>query len=169
MAMDNSPSQFDQTARAELVDLRSQVLDAFSELEQAIAQLLKAAGQKPNGSHLGAKVEKFREIDGIPQMAKANHSKRDRLADQICDLFPVRADIVHSQMRVCRVDGVATANFINSQNASQSYPEGRLLTVEALTQIVSDARKIVSDIAQLGRVTQPSSPPPPSPGEAGVP
>lgn len=167
--MDNSPTHHDQTARAELVDARSQVLDAFSELEQTIARLLKRSEQKPHGPHFGARVEAFRKIEGIPEIAKANYPKRDRLADKICDLLPVRADIVHSCMKVYRIDAISTAHFINSQNANQSYPDGRLLTLDQLDEIAKAARLIVCEIAQLGRVIPPSSPHPPSPGATGDP
>ena len=167
--MDNSPSHQHQTADAELGYVRSQVLDAFSEIELAIARLLIAAGNQPKGPHLGSMVEAFRKIEGIPGVAKANHPKRDDLANKICELLPVRADIVHSQMKVCRVDGVASAQFVNSQNASQSYPECRLLSVKHMIDIANAARTIASGIAQLNRINPPSSPPLPSPGAAAVP
>ena len=154
----------------ELAAARSAMLDAFGDLEARICKFLKDAKQAPKAQPLGAKVEAFKSLPSMPQIAKANMTKRDSLAEEIAALLPIRADVVHSRMTLHNIDGKQAAIFVNSQNRSDAYPPCRILTESDLCRITKEILHIVSELGNLGRVVNPaSSPPPPSPGAAGAP
>lgn len=152
--------------RAELAQARSDVLDAFASLEAMVCKMLRAAEkQLPNAAQFSARLEAFKKLEGISQIAKANLQKRDRLVAEISALLPVRADIVHSRLKACQIDGLPAAIFVNSQNQSDSYPQCRILTLDAMRRMVEAILRYAKDISELGRVINPPSlPQQPSPG-----
>lgn len=159
-----------QRPETQLKAARSELLDAFADLEAAICVFIKDAKLAPKAQHLGARIEAFKAIDGIPRIAKANYSTRDKLASEVAALLPVRADIVHSRMRPCLVDGAPAAKFINSMQELEDFPLCRILTVDELRTMASKVLRIVTQLSQLGRVSNPASlPPPPSQDAAGDP
>ena len=163
-------TQPEQLGEFELKALRSEILDAFADLESLICSFLKDARLSSKASHFGARVEAFKMIEGITRIAKANYSKRDRLAEDIAGLLPIRADIVHSRMRICVIDGFPAAIFVNSQNKSEAFPPRRILTADELGTMCSKILHIVAELGTLQRVSNPaSSPPPPSPAAATAP
>ena len=154
----------------EIKALRSDILDAFADLECLIYSFLKDSKIVSKAPHLGARLEAFKTIDGISRIAKANYTKRDRLADDISALLPIRADIVHSRIKTCVIDGASAARFVNSQNACVDYPPNRILMADELREICYRIKCIVAELGTLGRVTSPApSLPPPSPAAAGGP
>lgn len=154
----------------ELIVARSAMLDAFGDLEARICCFLKDAKQLPKSQPLRSKIEAFKSLPGMPQLAKANLAKRDTLADEISQLLPIRADVVHSRMTRHDIDGKQAAIFVNSQNRSDAYPPCRILTEGDMRRITKDVLRIVTELGNLGRVVNPaSSPQPPSPGAKGDP
>jgi hypothetical protein len=147
-------------AETDVALARSELLDAFSDLEARISGLLKVGKADVKCQHLGAKVELFRKLQGI------SHPKRDQLAGTTADLLPLRADIVHSRMQIRTIDGTATGIFVNSQNQNEVHPLCRLLTAEDLRQFIRKLAQLTDELGKLGRVSPASSPPPPSPDAA---
>ena len=158
-----------QSAESQLGLARSHFLDAFADVEAEIIRFLNQAGQFKSGTPFGSRIEAFRKLEGISRIAKANHTKRDKVADEIAALRPVRADIVHSRMQVRLMDNTAYALFVNAQNRHESYPSCRILNLADLETITRKLSEYLMDLNNLGRVNPPSSPQPPLPGAAGDP
>lgn len=154
----------------EFVTLRSAFLDAFSDLETEVITILKSAGISSSNEPFGNRVQKLREADKTPRIAKANLGVRDQITDGITELLPIRADIVHSRMRIGILDGQPVALFINSKEASNSDALTRILTLKRMQGLVALVERLVKRISDLGRTANPaSSLPPPSPGVTGDP
>lgn len=153
----------------ELVLARSDFLDAFALLEEAVAKILRSTGLGIKGEPFSQRVKAFRAAEKTNLIAKQNHAKRDHIADEISALLQIRADIVHSRMQLQAIDGVVCASFVNVQDMGAPFPARRILALDDLKQLVRIATKLAERIGQLNRVNPPSSPPPPSPDAAGDP
>ncbi len=128
------------------------MLDAFANLEAIVCKLLKAANNEPpKNQPFRPKLDEFAKITGISQIATANLHKLALLVAEIKDLLPVRADIVHSHMQISNIDGTPSAMFTNSQNACETYPSVRILTLRQLHEIEREVLKIVDRIKALNR------------------
>lgn len=150
--------------------LRSDLLDAFSDLESEVSMILRSAGIAPSNEPFGNRLQKLKEADKIPRIARANRPARDQIVDSLAELLPIRADIVHSRMRLARLDDEPVALFINAQEAGTDYAPARVLTLTQMRQLVTLVNRLGKRIRDLGRTVNPaSSPPPPLPGAAGDP
>ncbi len=149
---------------------RNDLLDAFADLEMIISKILRSCGVSPGNEPFGNRIKTFRTAEKTTLIAKANLPQRDQIADEIAALLPVRADIVHSRLRACRVEGHVVSYFINSQEASSDYPSGRLLSLTQINSLIEKVDKLTERVGGLNRATNPpSSPPPPSQGATGGP
>lgn len=146
---------------------RSEFLDAFAELELVVLKILKSSGATAKGEPFSQKVKSFRSVNKTSLIAKANFPQRDILADDICTLLRIRADIVHSRMTICEINGVLAASFINVNEAGTPYPATRILDQSQLKQLTAEATRLVRRIGQLNKTNPASSPQPPSPDAAG--
>lgn len=165
-------SKLDDTltlASVELVLARSDFLDAFAALEEAVAKVLRSAGQSLKGEPFSQRVKAFRTAEKTTLIAKQNLPKRDHIADEIQGLLQLRADVVHSRMELTSIDGTLCASFINVQEMGGLFPTRRILALDDLKQISQMALRLADRISQLNKVNPASSPPPPSPGAAGDP
>lgn len=149
--------------------LRNEFLDAFAELETAVFRVLHSCAKPATSEPFSQRVKAFRTAEKTGLIAKANLSQRDQIADGIVNLLTVRADIVHSVMKISNVDGCDTAIFVNAREASADFPLARSLTVNDLRDLIQKVKQLNNQIANLRSVNPPSSQPPPSPGAAGVP
>ena len=149
---------------------RSDFLDAFSDLETQIHRILQSCGVPQSTAPFKQRLESFRSAGKTPLIAKSNFPDRDRIADTIVELLPVRADIVHSHMKPCLIDGEAAALFINSQEANSRHPTGRAISLVQLKAMLAQLNTIREQLVGLGRKATPaSSPQPPLLGAAGGP
>jgi hypothetical protein len=155
-------------ARSDFCHARSDVLDAFADLESYVSAMLRLAGKSVSkGQCLGQRMQVLRGLEASSQLAKSNFAMRDRIVDEISDLLPVRADIVHSRMGECSIDGQKAAVFMNSHDSAEPFPMPRFMTIADLKRLAAIIQKQTEKLKTLNRnPNQPSSPPPPLPGAA---
>ena len=167
--MSNENSDQDATA-IEFMIARNGVLDAFSTLESEISRFIGGGGKAATRNlALGQKLEAFRKVKANPQAATANLPKVEKIADSIACILPIRADIVHSQMKLKNLDGTQVAVFANSVEATEPYPLVRILELKQLMSVGQTALMLTGRIKQLGQkegANPVSSLPPPLPGAA---
>ena len=168
MEHDGIPQHRDLNA-VELYLLRSDFLDACANLEAAVCRILRSCGDARSTEPFGHRVQAFRKAEKTNLIAKANFGQRDQIADAIAELLPVRADIVHSAMKISLLDGQTTALFTNARTASDDYPVVRLLKAQDFRELIRRVANLTARTGTLGRVSPASSPPPPSPDAAGGP
>lgn len=166
-AMENSPNLQHQTASAELAQARSDLLDAFADIEAKIARMVKAAS---GSAHLSARITLFRKLEPCSSLSKTNLPKRDKMADELESLLPLRADIVHSRLETVMIGGSVAAKFVNAQHRHEDHPPCRLLFLADIRKLTTKVHAIHKDLSNLNRpINSPSSPLPPSRDEAAGP
>lgn len=153
----------------ELYLLRNDFLDACADLETAVCRVLRSCGDARSTEPFGHRVQAFRKAEKTNLIAKANYGQRDQIADAIAALLPVRADIVHSAMKLSTVDGQAMALFTNARAASDDYPLVRMLKAADFRELIRRVASLTARTAGLGRISPASSPPPPLRDAAGDP
>ena len=144
---------------------RSRFLDAFADVEQATIRLCARLAIKPGVLTFGQRIEELRKIKANPQLSKPRVAEIVGMAERLGKLNELRADIVHSHMRVAPIDGQTQACFINSRNCGQEFQSARLLTLEQFGKLITELANSALQVAKLGP-NPPASPPPPSPGGA---
>lgn len=149
---------------------RSDFLDRFADIEARIASMLKAKGDCLKSTSFATRLEQFRKLSGIPQIANSNKPQLDVIADSITDLLQVRADIVHSRMTILNVGDQPFAKFVNAQHRHHQCPACRLISLadfSALTDRLANIHEKIVSLCQ--KSNPPSEPPTPSPDPAGGP
>ncbi len=136
---------------------RSEVLDAFAHAEKKLVLFLKQYGSEPccATSPLSQKLDHLKWVKPGPKLAKAKLKAVNEAVDIFRHALPLRADLVHSVLRVVEIDG-PTALYVNAANCSSESLNGRLMTMvqhEALAKRANDFAEVFS----------PPSPRPPSP------
>lgn len=154
---------------SQFAQARSEFLDAFSDLEVAVAKVLRSADAPISSEAFGHILEKFKRVPPAPLLAKANLSRRNSLANEAIELLKVRADVVHSHMKVQVTKGGGRARFVNSRSVGTKAAIPREMTLQELVDVTQKTRSLVADIANLNRINPPSSPLPPSRDAAGGP
>lgn len=156
--------------RSDFTFARCGVLDHFARLESDIARVLLSCGKAPSGEPFGQRLKAFRTADKTPLIAKTNLPLRDQIADSIAELLPIRADVVHAEMRLGTLQGKPVAIFVNAQHVNDMLPLARVISLDDFAAIKRKIIAIREKIVTLGRKISPaSSPPPPLPGAAGDP
>lgn len=165
----------EQTARIEQADtvelelslLRSAFVDAFARLETSICKILASCGAMPSNEPFKQRLKDFQKAEKTHLIAKSNYTKRDQIAVAVDALLSVRADIVHSEMRIANVNGEPTAFFVNAKDAAAEYPCTRLLSLNQFKELIYKTKCPESRVVDLSRVNPPSSQPQPSRDAAG--
>jgi len=152
----NDSSEHDANT-AQFQQLRSKFLDAFADLESFIAVMMNHAGKAVPAQHLGCRLNEFRKIEPNSRLARENLDRRNQLADKISALLPLRADIVHSTMRVSIIDGEPSAIFINAQNLAERSPPCRVMSQADITQLQEQVRDLTAQLRTLNRSPSPAS------------
>lgn len=147
--------------------MRSRFLDAFAEVERMVVRMGKMVAKQPNdGASLGQRIERARQAQAGPQFSKDNLKKAFDALDAVCALLPLRADIVHSTLRLAMVDAVATLIFSNSRTADTLCPTVRIIDAAEFKTLTTSVQAIS---AKLRAALTPPSPPRPTPGAAAGP
>lgn len=155
----------DMQDKIDFVLARNDFLDCFAELEAVIGRILKSCGQSVSNEPFGNRLKAFRLAEKTTLIAKANLAHRDHIADAIAELLPIRADVVHSTMRLATFDSRTVALFVNAQQAYSQCPQARIIDLSqlrALAREMRDLRKRVSELAKRANPTP--SPSGPTPG-----
>lgn len=150
---------------------RCAFLDRFADIEALICRILSQDGSLPASREpFGNRLKIFAQVSKPNLIAKCRIGHRNSIVDAISKILPIRADLVHSRMHVAKLDSVPVALFINSQLAHDPDAPARILSLERIKQLTASLDKQAKAIETLKKpVNQASSPPPPSPGEAGDP
>ncbi len=142
---------------------RSVFLDAFSELEIAVCNLLATSlSSKSNEKKsFGHRVE---ELKNLAPCHKISKEKCAKLPDKIARIHPllsIRSDIVHSRIELANVDGIMHAKICNNIMSMQLQPYVRLLNLENFKTYSGDAKRLANELNQI--INQPSNQKTPSP------
>jgi|GEM_PF-5063474 len=129
----------DKITKQELQIARSDLLDAFAELEEVIARLEARKNLKLNNASLGQRIARLRKLpDEKPPI------RLPQLLDELAKLNELRTEIVHRQMNVAAVRGTAKALFIARQEGENFPPVARVISLEQF-------RIITAKIKSLGK------------------
>lgn len=170
--MSAKPFAVDEIAMATGHRLRSEILDLFAALEQAVASKLFAAGVTvPAGSTLSQRVDRLAKV-AFRHPAKA----KDRI-DAVRQLIPCRNDIVHSRMEVlprapaitdCGKSGVVHHYLFQNAGTAPLVTGSlaRLFSAEELKALAAQIRIATKLLADQQLKPQPSPQPAPAPKPA---
>ena len=147
--------------------LRSVVLDSFADVECAVARVLQLVPKPPSdGACLGQKLELAKTIKPSPQFATTAHASLLLGLNDLTQLLAVRADIVHSRLRLADVDGTPMLIFTNSRVAGDTYPTVRLIKPADMLSLQTQLGAIAK---RLDAALRRPSPPQPKPDAAAAP
>ena len=149
---------------------RSQSIDSFARLEQAIIQLLEKGGVVKSAELFSQRVELARKLKPSPHLSKANAELLPQLLGQCEAAACLRNDIAHAPLRFALIEGDNFACFVNPRQTASDSAVARLFTLEMLRTCARKWRKLADDIVDLTRKPTPQpSPQQPSPGAAAGP
>ena len=116
--------------KASLKQARSDLLDAFAELDAAITIVLQSASLNKIPPLFGQRLE-----------AVKLHAQRN--LEEIDSLVPIRNDVVHSTLEFMNRKGGLSAVYVNSGSVDR-FPSSRVLNVadhREITRTVKGAAK----------------------------
>lgn len=138
--------------------LRSEMLDSFADVEQAICKFISDHQVKGfcATAPMGHKVELAKSVKAGPQRSKAIKAATDQALTELEKLLLVRADMVHSRMSVAiTTEGQFIAIFRNSKNAHNGYAESLVLSERELGRFVADLSKMSNKVTAALNATNP--------------
>ncbi len=127
----------------ELSEARSNVLDAFANLEYAIGEAIKVIELEAGcaSAPLGQKLEILAGLKPGPKLSKANTKIITDAVKQAQTLCEIRNDIVHSRMQfIAGHPNIAV--YINVRAINQPYPKARVLTLDQHGNLTNEAKAI---------------------------
>lgn len=131
----------------ELSEARSMVLDAFANLEYAVAEAIKVSklGNVCEAAPLGQKLELLVGLKPSATLSKAKTKIVTDAAIKAQSLCEIRNDLVHSRMQfVAGHPNIAI--YINVRAINQAYPKARVLTVDQHNNLANEAKSITDRI-----------------------
>lgn len=139
--------------------LRSQLLDSFADVEQAVTSVLAMVPKKASdGASLGQRIECAKMVEPNPKLSKANHAIVRESLSKLCCILPLRADVVHARLQVVMVNGDPTVIFSNSRNTGCLHPPVRMIGLNEFAALAKYVQGMADALARA--VTQPSPPQP---------
>ena len=132
--------------------LRSEILDLFSDIEEAIIQYIANDRSKSfcSSAPLGQKVEYAKGVKAGPQRSKELKAKADQELEKLTKFLSARASIVHSRMKVAvTTDGQLLAIFRNAKNIDVEYRDALVFNETELNDFVQQLAKLGSSISSL--------------------
>lgn len=155
-------------AAAKLHRARSELLDAYCEIELEICRLLRLAAVTADKRPLGQKVEQLKSAKASPSYSKANRQAVNAILDTLMPYLDARADIVHGKLVVVTfAKGDERAAFRNPAHQNYFGDVLRILTCEQFQQLTQSCQKVARDLRKCA--TPASSPQRPSQGAGGAP
>ena len=119
---------------------RSEMLDSFADIEQALLAYVLKSDQKGFciTAPLGHKIEAAKKIPAGPRRSKDLKVQADNELSNLMELLPLRADIVHSRMEIAvTTAGKFIAIFQNSKDVTTHHPEALVFSHDELQRLVS--------------------------------
>ncbi|MGN6690192.1 MAG: hypothetical protein ACTHJU_04555 [Sphingopyxis sp.] len=151
----DSPTQRELLERG--ARLRSELLDAFSRLEEMIVQKLGQQGKSSSGASLTHK------LDALEKTAFRYPAKAKQLIAEIRPLVDCRNDIVHSALALAEMTGGETNSYFVFRNVS-AIPDCtgrrlRALTAEEFKMLVGRVKAATKHLKdQPTKATTPAAP-----------
>ena len=143
---------------------RIQMIESFVRLEAEITKIiLRFEPQFEAGSPLISKLNKLKTFGKLEkgQLSEKAAKRFEGLGYEIAKQTKIRNDLVHGIMTVVIHEGVAKAALQNATDLAKEFPQFTLLAITDL----DEGRKQLNNVAnQLKQLTNPPSPPQPSPG-----
>jgi hypothetical protein len=138
---------------------RSIFLDAFSELEIAVAALLATCSSFKEGEKkpFGQRVESLKTLLPNSKLSKEKCAKIHDKAAHILPIHIIRCDIVHGQLDVVNIDGLMHAKICNNNTVTHDPTMVRLLNMECFKLLARESKKIANELKQI--LNQPTSKP----------
>ena len=153
---------------------RSDVLDAFADLEYSVIEALKAMQLEISCSNapLGQKLEKLAGLKPTPKLSKASAKIITDAASKAQSLNEIRNDIVHSRLRSI-ANHPEIAIYLNARTINQPYPTARVMTIDQHAKLAVEVRAVTTCLTNFRnaqqKATNPPSQPQPSPDAAAGP
>jgi hypothetical protein len=105
---------------------------------------------------VGPNIEALLKVPAGPHYSKAEKKRIDEQLVELRLLQPVRCDIVHSQMQVLLVDGVANAMFCNVQKSASIGRTGLILTLEEIRHCTRHLNEIACELRRTEKLQTPN-------------
>ena len=120
--------------KQELQAARSDLLDAFVEIETALRQVETELNLKPSNASLGQRIGRIQKASPDADLAK--------VLAQIAALNEVRTEVVHRSMSVVAIHGTAKALFIDQSERDHVAPTARLISIDQFTRMSEKLHKL---------------------------
>ncbi|MEP6785387.1 MAG: hypothetical protein ABI898_06540 [Sphingomonadales bacterium] len=129
-------------------DARSNVLDAFADLESATLRFLGRHLADPGctTAPLGQKLTKIGDVKAGPQFSKKKKADLNRAAEAFQTALSVRADLVHSRQHVVNTTE-PMALYVNASQQLCQYPIARVMTLHQHELLVEEATQLAKLLA----------------------
>lgn len=146
LSSDNSIKPIDQAHI-----LRSEMLDAFANLESVVIKLL-AKSEKPLADQkapLGQRIEALKNLTLNPAPTKKYSATLTKICTELLPYLRIRSDVVHANLVFCEFDGVEAAKFCNTVDLAGPYPRVRLLTFTEFKAINKKVKQFTSQLQSI--------------------
>lgn len=160
---------FETTQIAMFALARSNWLDRFSRLEVAVMRCVDrfCVEPSPRGMPLSQRLTMLSALTASPTCPKDKIEKLQKLVNECIRLLPLRATIVHSEMKIGSCDGKPAALFRNGTDVAGNLPIYVIMTEH---DFLADRRSLQSLTDRLSNLlVSPSGPPRPKPAAAAGP
>lgn len=134
----------EKTTKRELQAARSDLLDAFAEVESAIFRLEAKHDLKPNNASLGQKIARLRKLEPT-----GDRSPLPAVLDQLVELNAVRTEVVHRPMSAVALQGTTMALFIARADDETLPPVARVMSLDRFRQLTARLRVLSKAISEL--------------------
>ena len=127
---------------------RSRCIDAFAEIEEAVAAHLMASQIRFGAECLGLRIALLQKAKVSVAYPKARLATIHGLLESIFELIDQRNDIVHAKLVMAAIGDDQKACFINAKQATCGSQIARLYTFESMRALTQTARKLAEELRQ---------------------
>ncbi|GGD46753.1 hypothetical protein [Croceicoccus pelagius] len=137
---------------------RSRYLNSISKVEQQIVRIMRLADLKVEKLGLGLNLRSLKNAKPSCRLSKEHFAKLGGIAEELASILEERADIVHGQLRIVKIDGEAMALFSNPQSAKTDQSQlVRMISLDGFSQAAARANKLADQLKKLGLPTKPKA------------
>ena len=128
---------------------RSEVIDAFAKVEDALVALLRLGDKKVTTAPLGQKIAVVRKIGPSPSLSKKRRDEVHEALDKLQPLLARRTEIAHSPMLIVRVgdEPEGLAGFANPALQPTTGRSLQVYTLQNLQHLTDEVRDIARQLA----------------------
>jgi hypothetical protein len=120
---------------------RNDVLDAFAQVEASVISFICSRGGDVGcpTRPLAQKLETLASLKAGPRLSKAKKQAISLEAQKLAATLPVRADVVHSPLRIVTLDGIV-ALYVNASASNAQFPVARMLSLKQHYALAENAQ-----------------------------